>query len=61
MPPKRSSYSLNEEEELCEIVRSFPVIYDKKMKGYKDNIAVDNAWIDVSNQVSFLENGKNIT
>lgn len=59
MPPKtKKTFSLKQEEELCEVVRNFPVIYDKSMKGYKDNIAVDNAWIEVATQVSFLENGK---
>ena len=49
-----------QEEQLCEVVRSYPVIYDKSHKGYKERDAVANAWKDVANSLEFIPNGKHI-
>ena len=57
MATKRS-FSLQEEELLCEKIRSFPVLYDKSHKGYKEKVAVENAWNEVAKEVDFVENGK---
>ena len=56
--PARKTYSLKQEEHLCEVIRKYPVIYDKSMSGYKENVAVDNAWNDVSLELEFIEDGK---
>ena len=35
-------------EKLCEVVRDYPILYDKSQKGYKERDAVENAWNEVS-------------
>ena len=40
--------SLLEEEALCEKIRELPILYDKTHKGYKERVAVENAWKDVA-------------
>ena len=36
--------TLVQEEELCELVHIFPILYGKSHKGYKEMDAVANAW-----------------
>lgn len=50
--------SFAEEEILCEKVKSFPILYDKSHKGYKERDAISNAWEAVSKEIDFVENGK---
>ena len=40
-------------EELKETVRSFPVLYDKSHKGFKEKDAVKNAWNGVATAEEF--------
>ena len=42
---EKVSLDISREEELSETVRSFPVLYDKSHKGFKEKDAVKNAWI----------------
>ena len=45
-------------EELAETVRTFPCLYDKSKKEYKDKNVVQNAWKEVADQLDFIENSK---
>lgn len=54
----KKGLSLNQEEILCEKVRSYPILYDKSHKGYKEKDAVENAWNELALELEFLENGK---
>ena len=48
---------LQKEEMLAEKVQGFPVLYDKRVKGFKENDAVQNAWEKVAKSLDFEENG----
>ena len=48
---------LQEEEMLAEKVQGFPVLYDKRVKGFKEKDAVQNAWEKVAENLVFAENG----
>ena len=48
---------LQEEEILAEKVQGFPVFYDKRVKGFKEKDAVQNAWEKVAESLDFAENG----
>ena len=48
---------LQEEEMLAEKVQGFPVLYDKRFKGFKEKDAVQNAWEKVAESLDFAENG----
>ena len=50
--------SLLEEEKLTEKIRSYPVLYDKSHKGYKERDAISNSWKEVADVLDFIENGK---
>ena len=50
--------SLQENEELAETLRTFPCLYDKSKKEYKDKNVVQNAWKEVADQLDFIENSK---
>ena len=39
------------DEFLAEAVRKYPIIYDKKKKGHKDKMMVENAWQKVAEEV----------
>ena len=43
------------EEELSETVKSFPVLYDKSNKGFKEKHAVKNAWDGVATALQFMQ------
>ena len=45
---------LKEEEMLAEKVQGFPVLYDKRVKGFKEKDAVQNTWEKVA-EVSILQ------
>lgn len=49
--------NLNQEELLCEKVREYKILYDKTQKGYKEKVAVENAWKEVAEALNFVENG----
>ena len=42
---------------LAEKVQGFPVLYDKKVSGFKEKDAVQNAWEKVAESLNFAENG----
>ena len=48
---------LQEEEMLLEKVKGFPVLYDKRVRGFKEKDSVQNAWEIVAESLDFTENG----
>ena len=48
---------LQEQEMLAEKVQGFPVLYDKRVKGFKEKDAVQNTWEKVAESLDFAENG----
>ena len=46
-----------QEENLCELIRQFPVIFDKSHKGYTDKDAEVNAWNEIVNSLDFVSDG----
>ena len=46
------------EENLCELVRQFPFIFDKSHKKYKEKDAEVNAWNEIANYLDFIPDGK---
>ena len=48
--------SFFEEVELSEAVQSFPVLYNKSKKGFKERDAVKSAWTEVASSLDFIEN-----
>ena len=50
---ERVSLDISSKEELSEIVRSFPVLYDKSRKGFKEKDAVKYAWDGVTMALEF--------
>ena len=48
---------LQEEEMLAEKVKGFPVLYDKRVKGFKEKDAVQNPREKVAGSLDFAENG----
>ena len=47
---------LQEEEMLPEKVEGFPVLYDKRVKVFKEKDSVQNAWEKVAEKLQFAEN-----
>ena len=48
---------LQEEEMLAEKLQGFPVLYDERVKGFKEKDVVQNAWEKVAESLDFAENG----
>ena len=46
-----------QEEILEEKVQGFPVLYDKRVQGFKGKDAIQNAWEKVAESLEFAENG----
>ena len=57
MASQRKNLSLLEEEKLTEIIRDFPILYDKSHQGYKERDAVENAWSEVAKSLEYVETG----
>ena len=55
---RRTAFSLQENSELAETVRTFSCLYDKSKKEYKGKNVVQNAWKEVADQLDFIENSK---
>ena len=53
---RRAALSLQENEGHEETVGTFPCIYDKWKKEYKDKIVVQNASKEAADQLDFIEN-----
>ena len=47
---------MQENEELAETVRTFPCLYSKSKKEYKDKNVVQNAWKEVADQLDLSNN-----
>ena len=54
---KMATLCLQEEEILAEKVQGFPVLYDKRLKGFKQKDAVQNALEKVAGSLGFEEDG----
>ena len=48
---EKNNLTFVQEEELCELVHNFPILYDKSHKGYKERDAVANAWEESLSQI----------
>ena len=46
---------LQEEQMLAEKVKGFPVLYDKRVKGFKEKDAVQNTWEKIAKSLEFAE------
>ena len=53
----KKNLNIQEDEMLSEEVRKYPVLHDKSHKGYKEKVAVENAWNEVIKNIEFIENG----
>ena len=54
----KKKLSLKEKEQLAEAVRTYPCLYDKNKKEYKDKNVCENVWGKVIEKLEFIENGK---
>ena len=54
---KNVSLSLNEDELLSE---SYPCLYDKSSKSYKEKDVMKNAWTNIAEELEFIEDGTSI-
>ena len=54
---KIATLCLWEEEMLPEKENDFPVLHDKRVKGFKEKDVVQNAWEWVAERLDFAENG----
>ena len=50
--------SLEDAEKFTEVVRDFPVLYDKSKSGYSERDLTRNAWEAVAEKVDFIVDGK---
>ena len=48
---------LLQEENLCETIRKYPVIFNKSCNRYKESDAVANAWEEIANSLEFIRDG----
>ena len=46
--------SIVQKENLCELVRHYPVIFDKCHKGYKEKDMEKTAWQEIASAYDFL-------
>ena len=53
-----NKFSIVQEENLCELIRQYPVIFDKSHKGYKEKDVGENAWQGIASALDFLSTGK---
>ena len=54
----RQALSVQENEELAEVVWKYLCLYDKSRKEYKDKTVVENEWKEVADQLDFIQNGE---
>ena len=54
---EKVSLDFSREEELSEIVRSFPVLYDSSHEGLKEKDVVKNAWEGFGMALKFIQTG----
>ena len=53
---KLATLCLQEEEMLPEKVEGFPVLYDKRIKVFKEKDSIQNPWEKVAESLDFVEN-----
>ena len=53
-----NKFSIVQEENLCKLVRQYPVIFDKSHKGYKEKEAEEHAWQEIASALDYLSTGK---
>ena len=46
--------SIVQEENLCQLARQYPVIFDKSHKGYKEKDVEENAWQKIGSTLDFF-------
>ena len=46
--------SIVQEENLCELVCQYPIVFDKSHKGYKEKNAEENAWEEITSALDFF-------
>ena len=49
--------SLIQEENLCEVIPNYPVIFDKSCKGCKERDTVTHKWEEIANSLEFIRDG----
>ena len=47
---RRQPLTVQENEELAEVIRKYPCLYDKSKKEYKDKNVTENAWKEVADR-----------
>ena len=45
-------------ENLCELVRQYPFVFDKSQKSYKEKDVEENAWQEIISALDFLSTSK---
>ena len=50
--------SIVQEENLCELVRQYPVVFDKSHKSYREKDGEENEWQEIASALDFLFTGK---
>ena len=55
---QKKHLSLEVKGQLAVAVRTYPCLYDKNKKEYKDKSVCENAWGKVIEGLEFIENGK---
>ena len=55
---RRQALTVQENEELAEVIRKYPCLYDKSKKEYKDKNVMENTWKEVADQLDFIQNGE---
>ena len=54
----KKKLSLEEKEQLAKAVCTYPCLYDKNKKQYKDKNVCEDDWAKVIEKLEFIENGK---
>ena len=54
----KKNLSLKEKEQLAEAVCTYPCLYDKNKREYKDKNVRENVWGKVIEKLKFIESGK---
>ena len=55
---RRQALTVQENEELAEVILKYPCLYDKSKKEYKGKNVTENAWKKVADQLDFIQNGE---
>ena len=55
---RRQALTVQENEELAEVIRKYPCLYDKSKKEHKDKNVTENAWKEVAELRFFFKHSK---